>query len=80
MSDPASLNVAVGIVGLGLDEALAVVANIPAGTSFDSDVIKPAIGGKRFAIRARGLSVAGAKDLTNALYLHVKAVEVGGAS
>lgn len=76
-SDPASLKATLALSGLSVDEALTVVASIPAGADFNASTIKPAIGGKRYTITAEGLSIQGAKDVATALFLHVDRVANG---
>lgn len=70
MSDPASLNVTLGFTGLDNTEASVVLENLPAGTTAHVEVTKPALGGKRFAISATGLSLKGAKDVVTASFLN----------
>jgi hypothetical protein len=76
-ADPASLNVAVTITGLHPDEAAAVFANLPAGSTSTVHVVKPALGPKRYQIDVGDLSIQGAKDVTTALHLSVQRATEG---
>lgn len=78
MADPASLNVDVRLRGLSLEEGVTVFANLPAGSVTTVRTTQPALGGKRYAIQAHGLSVTAASDLTMALLLLVEHVAGGG--
>jgi hypothetical protein len=78
MSDPASLKASVIISGMTLNEAAVAFANLQGGSEADVQVTQPALGGKRYAIGARGLSIQGARDLTTAVFLHCEQVANGG--
>jgi hypothetical protein len=74
VADSASLTLSVSIGGLSDIEAHQVLGALPPGAILTVNAIQPGLGGRRYQMTARELSIQGAAELTGALLEHVRQV------
>lgn len=71
-TDPASLNVTLGLTGLSITELNVLLNNAPHGSTLLLDVLRSGLGSTRYQAQVSGLSIQGAATLSQSLHEYLR--------